>query len=605
MSAGFRIPSVSLRLFASALSGVLIASAFPPFERAETAWMALVPLLLAARYSDPNASFKCGFVSGLIFWLINISWLLQLSQTGTTWPLAILGWIFLSGYSALYFGAFAMMVSRLWGRDKGTLDGSIGNELNSARISSRRSGPTALQAEDTNGLFGGRLASAAAVGCGNDQPESALRNIGLVVVIPLLWVGLEYLRSTLFTGFAWNALGVSQFKNLAIIQLAEWGGVYAISAVIMVMNVALAMTAARFIDAYRNHQPLRRLNFELMTGLVICALCWSYGFRLVKRVCGQPNSSAEIRVAAIQPNIAQLKKWDAASINDIYEVLLNQTECVLSVPGLQLIIWPETAVPGPVLTDPDTTDFVRRISQRGVPLLVGTIEIEDVQGKERVYNSSFLMGSDGTVVERYRKRHLVPFGEYLPFDKTFSLIEKLAPLGFSCTPGATSTVFRLEGSRATFASLICFEDSMPALAAESVRNGAGFLINQTNDGWFDGTAGALQHMSHCIFRCVENRIAAIRCTNTGITCFIDEAGRVDMLNNEAGETRFEGFKMGTVRAREPNAPLTFYTRYGDWAFALPCGVFSAMVFVLAVAPHMARFFRGRRIAGTVLERSAD
>jgi apolipoprotein N-acyltransferase len=555
MSSAFRIPPVALRFCGAVSTGILLATAFPPFKGSEAVWTALAPLLLVARYSDRKTSFKWGYIGGLVFWLIDMSWLLSLAKTSTTWPLAVFGWLALSAYLALYFGAFAMAVSFVW--KSGCAEDGVQHDQNPR---SRISKPESIVA----------------------GPDNLLRNLALMFVIPLIWVGFEYLRSTLFTGLAWNALGVSQYRNLAVIQIAEWGGVYAVSAIIVLMNVAMAVTFIRFINIYRHGRPSRRLSIELMTGLVICAACWIYGYRIASRIYGEDNRGTEVKIAAVQPCIPQLKKWDADAINDIYETLLNQTEPVMRVPGLQMIVWPETSVPGPVLSDADTGDFVRSVVRNGTPLLVGSMEVDDTEATEKLYNSSFLFSPDGMVKGRYRKQHLVPFGEYIPFDKTIRFIGNLEMLGFSCSEGTTGTVFRLDDSKTMFSVLICFEDTIASLAAESVRNGARLLINQTNDAWFDGTAGALQHMSQCVFRCVENRVPAVRCANSGVTCFIDKAGGVDMLKNEKGEMSFPGFQLGSVFVRGADMPLTFYTRYGDLPFAVPCAVLAVMVFVLAI-----------------------
>jgi apolipoprotein N-acyltransferase len=556
MSRAFGIPHAVWRLGGAVASGILLATAFPPFNGAEAVWTALVPLLLVSRYSTPRMSFKYGFVCGLVFWLIDISWLLRLAQTGTNWPLAILAWVSSSLYLALYFAAFAMTASLMWNAGRKP-------EPDNPAVQGRKYEIT----NPLSGLF---------------EPDGLLRNVALMFAIPLLWVGFEYLRSVILTGLSWNQIGISQYRNMALIQLAEWCGVYGVSALIMLMNVAVALTIIRFAGIYMKRLPSRRLSFELMIGLVVCASCWMYGYRTAGRISRDETPRTEVKIAAVQPNIPQLKKWDDEAINEIYESLLNQTELVLRQPGIQLIVWPETSVPGPVFADADVTDFVTGLCRRGVPILVGSLELEQPEDKLVLYNSSFLFGADGLARERYRKRHLVPFGEYIPFDKTVSFIGDLAPLGFSCTAGDTSTVFRLDNSTVAFSSLICFEDSIPGLATESVRNGARLLITQTNDGWFDRTGAALQHMSHCVFRCVENRVPAVRCANTGITCFIDKAGRVDMLRNEKNESCFQGFQTGSVLVEGPGMPLTFYTKHGDVPFAIPCGVLAAMVFVLAV-----------------------
>ena len=252
---------------------------------------------------------------------------------------------------------------------------------------------------------------------------------------------------------------------------------------------------------------------------------------------------------------------------------------------------------------------MRRMVEQGTPILAGSMEVAGTRDDPIYYNSSFLFLPGGGRPQKYRKRHLVPFGEYLPFDKRFRFIRDLAPLGYSCTPGESCGLFRLpltaaqsgtltnspaspvghsslhEGTNgATFAALICFEDIMPYLARDAVRKGAGFLINQTNDAWFDGSSAALQHMSHCVFRCVENRVAAVRSANTGVTCFIEKTGRiqdVQTLSEYEWLTETSRFVRSEVALRTADESLTFYCRYGDIPFALPCAFAATFAFVLA------------------------
>jgi apolipoprotein N-acyltransferase len=228
-------------------------------------------------------------------------------------------------------------------------------------------------------------------------------------------------------------------------------------------------------------------------------------------------------------------------------------------------------------------------------------------GNKHYYNSVFLFGEAGRLVESYRKQHLVLFGEYLPFDRYLPFLKTLAPLGISCSAGTTGTVFRLqavplsvergdepgeipEPEEVRFASLICFEDAFPGLARRAVLNGARVLINQTNDAWFDGWLApgwaARQHMSHCVFRCVENRVPAVRCANTGVTCSIDRNGRIEnlhLLEKQHWRMGITGFSVHTVAVTSGTTAPTFYTRYGDLPFALPCGMAAALAFILAVA----------------------
>ena len=521
---------------AAVCTGVLLASAYPPFDYAESAWVALAPLLLLARYSAPFEAFRWGLVAGAVFWLTSLSWLLALARTGGPPIMVAIGWLLLAGYCAFYIGMFAMTVAWLW-----------------KRVSSR---------------------------------APAAQGVLLTLAIPLLWVGFEYLRSVLFTGFAWNQLGVSQYRSLAVIQVADRGGVYAVSALLAIVNTALTFMVLRFADVYLRRQR-SRFNIELMLGLIAWVVFLGYGIRTVNSIERGSSSGCPMVITAIQPNIPQLKKWPPDYAQEICHRLERQTR-LAAMQNPDLIIWPETSLPGAIGAHTGAADFVRELALLGVPLLVGSMEEQRGGDEMLLYNSSFLFDSDGQIVDRYRKRHLVPFGEYIPFENQVPLLKSMAPLGFSCTPGEATTVFRLPaaGQTTSFSVLICFEDTVASLARLAVRRGARLLINQTNDAWFDNTAAAMQHMSHCVFRCVENRVPAVRCTNNGVTSFIDRVGRVAMLENEADVVY--SHKTDKVTTASDDMSLTFYSRFGDLPFAIPCAVFAVAVLAFSLKPLLHR-----------------
>jgi len=530
---------------AAVMTGVLLAAAFPPASQPEAAWFALVPLLVLCRYLRPGQAFRWGFLAAVIYWLASLAWLLRLGATGTVWPLAALGWMALSAYAALYIALFALCASFLlaW-RDQGGESGDWGYRL---------------------------------------------RGLALMAILPLVWVGFEKLRAVFLTGFPWNLLGVSQFRNLAVIQIAEWGGVYAVSAVLLVMNVALALMVIRFIDFYSRPRRKRQVQVELMIGLGVTVVCLLSGRARLARLRWYPRDVAELRVAAVQPNIRQDRKWifTSETAAEICESLLAQTRSA-ALMDPDLVVWPETSLPTPLRVGKDgkvhtgntTARVLRETAAMGVVLLTGAMETGGDRDEPDCYNSSFLVDREAHVLERYRKQHLVPFGEYLPLDEHVEWIRRMAPLGFSCRAGEEATVFTLPDRPVTFASLICFEDIMPYLARRAVREGAGFLVNQTNDAWFDPSTASLQHMSHCVFRCVENRVAAVRSANTGVTCTIDRRGIIEFIGNDP-QGCTPAFKVSTVRVRSPDDAPTFYTRYGDWPFAAPCAVLSLAMLAAA------------------------
>ena len=233
------------------------------------------------------------------------------------------------------------------------------------------------------------------------------------------------------------------------------------------------------------------------------------------------------------------------------------------------MIWPETAVPDFIRSSAESYDLVARLAMRGTPLLVGTMDFTASDTGIRYYNSSILFDTNGNEIGKYDKQHLVPFGEYVPFP---GLMRKFTPVEVDFGQGSGSTLLPLNGED-SFSVLICFEDAVPPLAVNAIRAGARWLVNQTNDAWFDPSAQSEQHLAHAVFRCVENRVPMARCCNTGVTCFIDAFGSV----KRGIDVRTAGFTAGVIHPRPVGAELTFYTRYGD-LFARGCLLLGAAVF---------------------------
>jgi apolipoprotein N-acyltransferase len=191
----------------------------------------------------------------------------------------------------------------------------------------------------------------------------------------------------------------------------------------------------------------------------------------------------------------------------------------------------------------------------------------------------------------YRKIHLVPFGEYIPLRKSFPLFavvaSKWVPGDFAF--GKNYTVFRLTNDKARAAPLICFEDTIGELTRQFVLNGANLLVNVTNDGWFLHSAGSHQHLANAVFRCVETRRPMVRAANTGVTCFVNEFGRVTQkLQDETGSTFTEGVLTGDVDVPTENT-LTFYVRHGE-LFAKTCAGVTLIALVILIATRRGRRF---------------
>lgn len=519
-------------------SGLLLALSFPPFESAQAAWIALIPLLIALLHPGADAdlratvrsAFTLGLAAGMVFWLVSMSWMLRLFETSPAPALLIvLGWLLLAAYCALYVGAFSMTVAWVVGK------------LGTGKV---------------------------------------WKTILLTVLIPVLWVGGEMVRSVFLTGFPWNLLGVSQYRNVVLIQPAQWVGVLGVSALVMLANAGLAITLLRYLPlgTGRKYRP----HIELFIALMTIALCFRSGMRLARH---HTPDEAGVSIVAIQPAIAQVKKWSPEQIDLVHSTLRRLTRQAVVEGAMRpdLVIWPETATPYCITEPGESAELVSELARQGVPLLVGSMDVISLGEQSLCFNGSFLVQTNGMVAKYYTKQHLVPFGEYIPLSGLIPALASLAPMGWNCTPGRESTVFTLGTPAWTFSVLICFEDIMADLSRAFVKAGARVLVNQTNDAWFDRSAGPMQHLSHCVFRCVENRVPAVRVANSGISCLIEPSGLiVDPTVNERGRPPEPLAVPWDVAVPGAEFEMTPYTRYGDWLFGIPCAILSGILFLLAL-----------------------
>ena len=481
----------------SIISAILLILSFPNFNFSLLVFIGFIPLFFAIENKSPQKAFLISYICGFIFYLGTLYWLYHVT---------VIGLIILCLYLALYFGGFGWI------------------------------------------LVGGGF-----------KPRP------YIFLIPFVWIFLEYIQAHLFTGFGWALLGYSQYRNIPLIQIADFSGVYGVSFVIMMVNVSVYMSLR---GAKRRSNPCRKIvssafGLLAMTSLILIASC-IYGFyRLNER-----HNTTSAKISVIQGNIPQELKWDPDAHDMIIEKYLALTK-MSALDNPDLVIWPETSFPGFFETDKDMTDKVLDLAKEiRVPILIGANTEgpspfplpRGERGKVRGYfNSAVLISSQGKVIDKYDKIHLVPFGEYVPFSGRFPALHKLVlgELGeftpgqdfktFDFKPRITNDERRTTNDETRFAVLICFEDIFPGIAKRFVKDGAKFLVVITNDAWYGKSGAAYQHAACSVFRAIENRVPIVRCANTGYSCFIDSKGRIyDSVEDKNTHLFVTGYKTSTL-----------------------------------------------------------
>ncbi len=522
------------------VSGVCMAVTFPPFEFDGLAWFALAPLAAAVWFSPDTGRLRwlrllgLGYTCGLAFFLIVFFWI-----TEVTLP----GWLLLGMYLAIY--------PALWA------------------------------------LFAGTVGRPRETGGDLSVWTNSFNNLRLACRCAAAWVGLEWVRGTLFTGFGWNQLGVSQWQNVSIIQIADFAGVGGVTFLIVLMNLIVVMTVKRFsLEAGRGRL---RPHYDFTITLALVALAFLYGTSKFRE---SDDGQVPLRVAAVQANIPQYQKWDAEFEQHIVETYRRLTDNAIALQP-DLLVWPEAATPFPLMQHEGVQREVAGIlEQLKAGFLLGTLNRLAVGD----FNAAVLLHANGQY-QVYHKMHLVPFGEYVPLRDVFPLFAwavgdqvpsdfdageepvvmetkpRPVPMTVDFPPfpkwSALFPELKAERDPVRLAPLICFEDTVGEVVRQFSGRGAQLLVTLTNDGWFRESAGSRQHLSNAIFSAVMTKLPLVRAANTGVTCFIDARGRVlQQLQSEKGSTFIEGVLFGEISV--PASPRrTFYTTYGD-LFSIAC-----------------------------------
>lgn len=515
------ILSRSFRVILALLSGLMLAAAFPKADLNLLAWIAFVPLLYAIAGEPSRRVFLWAWLQGFVCYVGSVYWIAETLHNFTSLPvdLAILPMLLLAGVMAL-FTATAFCVA----------------DFVAVRLS-----------------------------------------IPIVITLPVAWTAIEWVRTYFPIGFPWNLLGYAAYRNLELIQFAEFTGVYGVSALIIFTNAVIYVIASRTYS-----WRIQAISLGALTAIMAAAFIFGV-FRIRGLTVEQEQGS--LQIAMVQGDIPQSIKWDPKFLGSSFSVYVDQTENAAKR-GADLIVWPEAAAvfffqpddhyPAAFAEDARYRQRLLGLArQTGDPILFGAPALGVENHRVGFYNRAYLVSGDGKVEGWYDKIQLVPFGEYVPLRSLFGFFVNRVVSGFGdMFAGHQQTVFQVK--RAKLGVLICYESIFPNLARSVVKDGAEVLVNITNDAWYGKSSAPYQLLAMAAMRSVETKVPVVRVANTGISTIIEPDGRITATTSL--------FTRGTEIERVYWRPeRTLYTEIGD-LFAEICfgltiaGLFAAILF---------------------------
>lgn len=506
-------------------SGLLLSVCFPPFSCFPAVALALVPLLEAVWGKGWHCACRMGFLAGIVHFGTLLWWISPTISHYGNLP----GWV--------AWPVFGLLVCYL-----------------------------AIYPAIWSGLIGYWTA-------GRSCLPSSLALAGT-------WTLLEWARGHVLSGFPWGYLAYTLEPVPSLIQTAEIWGPYGLTFLIVLLNVLIW----RFFKGLLNTdtkdsvflQGKRVRSAQLGLFLFCLAGLWFFGEWRMEEIAHNDDLLPELRVAAIQGAVPQDMKWDPAfqvatldtygklslkAVEGLDNLEVNRDNGVMA--SSSLVVWPETAAPFYFQVPGPLSEQVRSVARDlDVALLFGSPAYRfNSEGKAEYLNSAYLLDPDGAIAGRYDKRHLVPFGEYLPWGWVTAWTQGLIPAVGQFSPGITSRPLSRQDLHAGV--LICFESIFPTLSRETVLEGANFLAVLTNDAWFGRTGAPYQHEIMAIFRAVETRRWVVRAANTGVSSLISPCGV-----RTAKTSLFEPcYIEGRIHLRKGH---TLYVKYGEIWLLLFC-----------------------------------
>jgi apolipoprotein N-acyltransferase len=497
---GFRKLDAMPRPTLAVASGLLLTLAFPHADIGSFAFIAFIPFLRTFPYAKTRTAFANGFLFGFTYFGCLLYWIAVFSATKIG-AFGVGAWFILSARESLWIGLFAAGLNFIW-RKTGWL---------------------------------GRAVAAAS-----------------------LWTFCEWARQLGPLGFGWGDIAYSQWKFLPLIQIASVTGIWGVSWLLVMVNVAFASAQKR---------PVIAAFSVVLTVLV-------YGS--VRMAIDLPTHSLT-SAAALQTNFSEDVPYTGLrpSNNAYFYGVLNTFDAMAdqaaAKSGSTICVTAETSVPGYPQLDPPLKSMLLGIASRNHVTLIAGARDYDFHSDEDT-NSVFVFHPDGTVSGPYNKQQLVPFGEYVPFRANFPFLNAFHVLDFEMQPGAPGQAPLNAGGNYKVGIAVCYESTYPRFLREQVARGATFDVVVTDDTWYGRTAAAKQHFAMSVLRAVETDRYLVRCASTGISGVIAPSGKV--LASAAL------FKTAVVTAPiEQRFDKTPFVLYGDW-FPLLCiaGFFGPFLF---------------------------
>jgi apolipoprotein N-acyltransferase len=397
--------------------------------------------------------------------------------------------------------------------------------------------------------------------------RGAMRVIALAVGIAVA----EWLRGHLLTGFPWNAFGYALATPLAIAQAASLIGIWGLT------FLAVAVYASPAVLADDPKDTRRRWLLPALAVVVVATLA-GYGFWRLDRT---PTTLVDgVRLRLMQPNIQQDQRFNYSQRNKVmaHYAALSDRASGAAPSGLNDVthlIWPESAFPFFLTREAEALAQIAKLLPQGTVLITGGVrapETVPTDAVTRAYNSIYVLDHNASILSIYDKVHLVPFGEYLPFQDFLERygLSQLVQVKGGFIPGDRRRA--IEVPRAPrFLPLVCYEAIFPG---EAVPRGErpGWMLNLTNDGWFGRSPGPYQHLQQARLRAIEEGLPLVRAANTGISAVVDPVGRV-----------IASLPLGTEGVLDAPLPQalhrTPYSRWGDG----PAGLMVAAALILVLA----------------------